>query len=116
MINEEHQPSVICDLDEILITSEFLQRNSHKSYIIGVCYTKLRVIGDCIVLLNVARSEIVAIEAEFDGRSSGRSFQREFVSGAIGYLKRSRKDRYTCQVKYFTQIGRYFRSFLVVCD
>lgn len=116
MINEEHQPSVICDFDEILITSEFLQRNSHKSHIIGVRYTKLRAIGDCIVLLNVARSEIVAIEAEFDGRSFGRSFQREFVSGTIGYLRRSSKDRYTCQVKYFTQIGRFFRSFAVACD
>lgn len=116
MINEEHQPSVICDFDEILITSEFLQSNSHKSHIIGVRYTKLRAIGDCIVLLNVARSEIVAIEAEFDGRSFGRSFQREFVSGTIGYLRRSSKDRYTCQVKYFTQIGRFFRSFAVACD
>lgn len=68
------------------------------------------------MLLNVARSEIVAIEAEFDDRSFGRSFQREFVSGTIGYLRRSSKDRYTCQVKYFTQIGRFFRSFAVACD
>ena len=83
------------------VRNRFL-RDSHKRRIIGVCYTKLRKIGDSVAFFDIAGSKIVTIEAEFDRRPFRKGFQYKFVSGTIGNLERKSNNLRQLNFRFYT--------------